>query len=106
MADHRLAIAGRAVEAGESQTRGLELGLDPIEEARPLREDQRLVPLVDDLLERAAEEADLGGARRRLTGDETAMAGGLAQAQQRLQGLEHALALGQLLGDLGQGGGP
>src|SRR5579883_1225154 len=92
LAHHRAPIAGRAVEAREADARRPEMRLDAVEQRGPLGEHERLVAFGDRVLERLDQALDL---RRRLgvlPGDEARVAGGLAQAQQRLERGEHASA--------------
>ena len=78
----------------------MEVRLDQIEQARPLREDERLVPVGDGLLERLEQSLDL---RRRLRGlprHERGVARRLAQAQERLERREDASPVGESVGDV------
>ena len=79
--------------------------LEQVEKRRPLREDQRLVVLGDDLLERFQQDRELRGGLRRLARDQGRVAGGLAQAQQGLQRLHDPAARVEPLDDGRQRGG-
>ena len=80
----RLAVEVLVDEAGRVQPR-----LQEREEARELREDERLVPLLDDLVEARHEDVELGArALRAPRVDEARVAGGLPQPQERLEHLD------------------
>ena len=90
--------APRSRVAPSRRTKGIALPgvrLDSIEQARPLREDQRLVPVGDGVAERVEQRLDLRRRRRLLAGHERRVAGGLAQAQQRLERREDVAAVAQ-----------
>ena len=97
-ADWKLGDHGRRDRASSRRgarsrmPRRLQVRLDEIEQAGPLREDQRLVPLGGELLERFEQRFDLGRGRRALAGHERGVTRRLAQAQQRLERGEHAAA--------------
>ena len=94
--DYAAAIARAAVEAHEGDAGGIECRSDPIEQLRPLREDEGAVVVIARLLEASDQEFELRGflipgfgfARFRVgvvraaTGNEVAVAGGLAKTQQ------------------------
>ena len=86
--DARGAIAGASVEVLVGHAERVETRAEQREEARELREDERLVPFVDHLAEPRDQHVEL---RRRLVRagriDQPAVAGGLPQAQQRLEDL-------------------
>jgi len=105
-AHHPSAVPGRAVEPDEIDAGLLQLRLCEIEERGPLREDQRLVPLGDDAVQRLHQQLELGRGRGRLTRNQTRVTGGLSQAQQRFEGREHAAAGLESFDDLVQRGHP
>src|SRR5690606_9979046 len=71
-----------------------------IEEARPLREHERAVPLRGELLELVDEALGLRRSLGVLPGEEPTMTGRLAEAEERLERREDAAAFGELLDDL------
>src|SRR4051812_28218684 len=78
------AVAGTAVEILVRKPPGVELLAQDGEEAGELGEDQRLVPLLEDLAQLGEEEVELGARlAQALRVHETRVARRLAQAQQR-----------------------
>ena len=84
----------------------LQHGLDAVEQRGPLREDERLVAVGDGFFEELEQQIELRGARRgRAARDEAGVAGGLAQAQQRLERGDHAAAAAEARHDVLAGRG-
>ena len=90
--DPLLAVARLAVEVFVDDAAAVEVLFHDRQHARELREDERLVPFGDQLLEVRQQDVELG--RRFFVGalaDEGRMAGGLPQAQQRFEHVHFAL---------------
>ncbi len=100
------AVAGPAVEVFVGEPLGVEPVADDRQEAGELREDQDLVPLLDDLGQLRQEHVELGaGLADAARVDQAGVAGRLAQPQQRLEDLDlRAVQLGGVLARAAPGG--
>ena len=95
--DARLAVARRAVEVLVADAGLVEAAAHDREQAGELREDQRLVALLAQLVELVEQHVELGaGLADALRVEQAGMAGGLPQPQQRFEhvhlGFAEALA--------------
>src|SRR5262249_43196289 len=87
--DAGVAVAGAAVAVLVRDLPGVELAADDGEELGELREDERLVPFLDRLAQARQQRVQLRRVRVEAPGvDQAGVAGGLAQAEQRLEHLD------------------
>jgi hypothetical protein len=100
--DDRAAVTRRSVQAQSVDSQASESGLNEIKQARPLREDQRLMTVGNGFFETLEEGFEFRGRAIRglLAGNETRVARRLAEAKQGLEGRHDITARAQSLDDI------
>src|SRR5215470_9979616 len=82
-------VAGCAIQACEGYAGSAQMGFDTVQECRPLRKDQSLMPVGDGLFQALQQQGDLGRSGRGVPRQQAWMAAGLAQTQQGFEGGKH-----------------